>query len=125
MVDVSRKECEMKSKNLKQGDLIWINFNPSRGHEQKGKRPAIIISAEDFNTRSTVVYVCPISNTAKQYPYHVKLPKVAEISGSVLCQHMKSMDLSERGFEYIGSVSEDFMNNLLSVILSPFMHDIR
>ena len=110
----------MKSKNLQQGDLIWINFDPSKGHEQRGKRPAIIISTSDFNARSAVVYVCPISNTTKQYPYHIKLPEGVGVSGSVLCQHMKSMDLNERGFEYIERVSVGFMEELLSVILSPF-----
>lgn len=111
----------MESKSLEQGDLIWINFDPSRGHEQGGKRPAIIISTGDFNARSAVVYACPISNTTKQYPYHIKLPEDAGVSGVVLCQHMKSMDLNERGFDYIGPVSKDFMDDLLQVILSPFI----
>ena len=115
----------MESKNLKQGDLIWINFNPSRGHEQQGRRPAIITSTEDFNARSAVVYACPISNTAKQYPYHIKLPENIGVSGSVLCQHMKSMDLNERGFEYIGQVPDDFKDELLSVVLSAFARDIN
>ena len=97
----------------KQGDIVYVNFNPTKGHEQKGKRPAIIISNNIFNLNTKMVIACPITSNDKYFPTHYKLENTEKIKGSVLCEHIRSIDYEERKIKFIEKASE---NDLLSVI---------
>ncbi|MBR3898618.1 MAG: type II toxin-antitoxin system PemK/MazF family toxin [Bacilli bacterium] len=97
----------------KQGDIVYINFNPTKGHEQKGKRTAIIISNNIFNINTKMIIVCPITSNDKYFPTHYKLENTEKIKGSVLCEHIRSIDYEERKIKFIEKASE---NDLLSVI---------
>ena len=97
--------------SLRQGDLIWINFDPSLGHEQKGKRPALIVSKADFNKYTGFVWALPITSKIKQRADEILLPDTSAIHGAVLLSQIKTLDLRFRGFEYIGNVGDDFMDN--------------
>ena len=57
----------------KQGDIIFLDFNPQIGHEQKGRHPALVVSNEQFNIRTNLVMVCPITNSISGFPMHIKL----------------------------------------------------
>ena len=99
----------------KQGDLVYIDFNPIKGHEQSGHRPAIVISNNIFNTKTNMAILCPISSNIKEFPTHYILEDSKKIKGSVLCEHIRSIDYDARRIKYVESASE---NDLLSVISS-------
>ena len=98
----------------KQGDLVYIDFNPIKGHEQSGHRPAIVISSNIFNMKTNMVILCPISSNIKEFPTHYILEDSKKIKGSVLCEHIRSIDYDARKIKYVESASE---NDLLSVIM--------
>lgn len=99
-----------------QGDIVVVDFDPQAGHEQAGRRPALVVSNDTFNCASNVTWVCPISHTDNKFPMHVPLEDVNQTTGFVLCEHLKSLDLSKRkpSFKEIisASVLEDVLNRL-------------
>ena len=98
----------------KQGDIVFLNFNPTRGHEQKGERPAIVISNNVFNKNTKMVILCPITSNEKEFPTHYLLEDTKKISGSVLCEHIRSIDYESRKLKFVERASD---NDLLSVIM--------
>lgn len=98
----------------KQGDLVFLNFKPTKGHEQTGYRPAIVISNNVFNKNTKMVMVCPITSNDKYFPTHYNLEDSKQIKGSVLCEHIRSIDYDSRNLKFIEKASN---NDLLSVIM--------
>ena len=98
----------------KQGDIIYVDFKPTKGHEQKGFRPAVVISNNVFNINTKMIIVCPISTNEKYFPTHYHLEDTKKIYGSVLCEHIKSIDYEIRNVKFIEKASE---NDLLSVLM--------
>ena len=97
----------------KQGDIIYVNLNPAKGHEQQGKRPVIVISKTIFNEHTYMSIVCPITSNTKKFPTHYILEDSKKIKGAVLCEHIRSIDFLNRKVEFIEKASD---NDLLSVI---------
>ena len=97
----------------KQGDIVYINFNPTKGHEQKGYRPAIIVSKDIFNKNTKMVIVCPITSNMKDFPTHYILEDSKKIFGSVLCEHVRSIDIDAREIRFVEKASN---NDLISII---------
>ena len=97
----------------KQGDIVYLDFNPIKGHEQKGRRPAIVISDDAFNEYTKMAILCPITSNTKEFPTHYLLEDSKKIKGSVLCEHMRSIDYEVRKLKFVERVSD---NDLLSVI---------
>ena len=97
----------------KQGDIVYLDFNPIKGHEQRGRRPAIVISNDAFNEYTKMVILCPITSNTKKFPTHYMLENSKKIKGSVLCEHIRSVDYETRKLKFIERVSD---NDLLSVI---------
>ena len=97
-----------------QGDIIYLDFNPIKGHEQKGKRPAIVISNNVFNENTKMSIVCPITSNEKYFPTHYLLENTKKIHGSVLCEHIRSIDYESRNIKFVEKASD---NDLLSVII--------
>lgn len=102
--------------NLKQGDIIKLNFNPQSGHEQAGYRPALVVSNEVFHQKTNLVIVCPISNTLNNFPLHVKLDDRTATTGSVLCQHIKSLDVVSRGYVFVEHLPDDILQEVCDII---------
>ena len=98
----------------KQGDIVYLDFNPTKGHEQKGIRPAIVISNNTFNAHTKMVFVCPITSNTKEFPTHYILEDSKKVKGSVLCEHIRSIDYEERNLKFIEHASD---NDLLSSIV--------
>lgn len=96
-----------------QGDIVFINFNPTKGHEQSGFRPAIVISNNAFNLNTKMIIVCPITSNEKEFPTHYLLEDTKKIHGSVLCEHIRSIDYEIRNLQFVEKVSD---NDFLSVI---------
>jgi len=85
------------------GDIVWLNFDPQVGHEQKGKRPAIVLSPKEYNEKVGLALFCPITSKIKNYPFEVKVE--GEIVGVILSDQLKSLDWRIRKAEYIMRVS--------------------
>ena len=83
------------------GDLVWLNFTPQSGHEQKGKRPAIVLSPLEYNQKVGLAIFCPITSKEKGYPFEVKLPKKSKLKGVILSDQMKSLDWQSRKTKFI------------------------
>jgi len=103
---------------VKQGDIIRINFNPQAGHEQAGSRPAVVISNTFFNEKAKLAIVCPISNTDKNFPLHVKLDERTATTGVVLCDHVKSLDINSRTYKFIEKMPEDILENVINRVFA-------
>ena len=74
------------------GDLVWLTFDPQAGHEQAGRRPALVLSPRSYNQKSGLALVCPVTNQVKGYPFEVPLPPGCGASGAILADHLKSLD---------------------------------
>jgi mRNA interferase MazF len=78
------------------GDLVWLTFDPQAGHEQRGRRPALILSPRAYNSKARLAIACPITSHIKGYPFEVALPESGRISGVVLADHVKNVDWQAR-----------------------------
>lgn len=87
------------------GDLIWLNFTPQAGHEQAGKRPAIVISPSSYNSKTSLMIACPITSKVKNYPFEVSV-NGKKISGVVLSDQVKSLDWKVREASFIEKASD-------------------
>ena len=96
-----------------QGDVVYLDFNPTLGHEQKGVRPAVVISNNTFNKFTKMVIVCPITSNDKEFPTHYLLEDTIKVYGSVLCEHIRSINYEKRNVKFIEKLSE---NDLISVL---------
>lgn len=101
------------SYNPKRGDIVWLSFNPQAGHEQAGRRPALIISPEIYNTRTELCLCVPITSKIKSLPFEVALLSGLPINGVVLSDHIKSLDWQTRNADYICSVDEETITNVI------------
>lgn len=97
----------------KQGDVVFVDFSPTRGHEQSGFRTAIVISTDVFNQYTKMAFVCPITSNQKEFPTHYSLEDTKNIQGSVLCEHIKSIDYDARNLKFIEKLSH---NDFISVM---------
>ena len=78
------------------GDIVWLSFALQAGHEQAGRRPALTLSPEDYNGKTSLALFCPITSRVKGYPFEVILPATSSISGVVLADQVKSLDWRAR-----------------------------
>lgn len=102
---------------VKQGDIIKLNFNPQAGHEQSGRRPALVISNNSFTkvTRSEAM-VCPIADTNKNLPFHIRLDGRTQTTGAVLYDQANIIDLRARNFEFVEEAPKDILIEVIDII---------
>lgn len=96
------------------GDLVWIDFNPQAGHEQAGRRPALVISPAAYNTRVGLALVCPVTSRVKGYPFEVALPQDGEVSGVVLADQVRSVDWRARKCTFADRAPTDALESVLA-----------
>lgn len=104
------------------GDLVWITLSPQAGHEQAGRRPALILSPKQYNSRVGLALLCPITAKVKGYPFEVKLPSDLPITGVVLADQVKSLDWVARQAETVGRAPDSVIFEVLAklnTLLSP------
>lgn len=82
------------------GDIVWMSFTPQAGHEQAGRRPALVISPREYNAITSLALCCPITSQVKGYPFEVSLPPAGPITGVVLADQIKSLDWRARGARF-------------------------
>ena len=90
------------------GDIVWLDFTPQAGHEQAGKRPAIVISPKSYNSKVGLALFLPITSKQKGYPFEIKLPNDLPISGVVLSDQIKSLDWKIRKIKFICTIPEKY-----------------
>lgn len=102
------------------GDIVVINFNPQAGHEQKGRRPALIVSDHKFNKKTGLAFTCPITNSDNGFLYHVPVEGTKKTGGFIMVEHLKSVDCKARKIQFIECVSASTMRkvrHLLSITI--------
>lgn len=104
------------------GDLVWLSFDPQTGHEQKGRRPAIVLSPKAYNQKVGLALMCPVTNRIKGYPFEVRLPDRCEVLGVVLSDQVKSLDWRARKAEIVCSVSDEIVSEVLGKLRILLTH---
>ena len=100
-----------------QGDIIKLSFDPQLGSEQKGSRPALVVSNHKYHRIfKNRAWVCPITRTDKDYPTQIRLDNRTKTSGVVLCDQLKTVDLAARGYELIENAPSDILDEVLDII---------
>jgi mRNA interferase MazF len=107
----------------KRGDVVRLHFNPQSGHEQAGRRPAIVLSPESYNRKTSLALFCPVTSRVKGYPFETLLPPGTPVRGVVLCDQIKSLDWAARNAEFICALPvetlDDVMGKALSLLKQP------
>jgi mRNA interferase MazF len=95
------------------GDVIWITLNPQVGHEQAGRRPALVISPSAYNGKVGLAILCPITSQTKGYPFEVIIPKGLQVTGTILSDQVKNLDWRARQAEFKCNVPDDVIKDVL------------
>jgi mRNA interferase MazF len=95
------------------GDIVWIIFNPQAGHEQAGRRPALVLSPEAYNRKVSLAILCPITSQIKGYPFEVLIPNELEIRGVILSDQVKNLDWRARQAKFICKLPQTTMDEVL------------
>lgn len=97
-------------------DIVWLDFDPPLGHEQSGRRPALVISPKIYNEKTGLALFCPITSQVKNYPFEVSLPVSLEIDGVILSDQVKNLDWKIRNAEFICKLSNLALSETLNKI---------
>ena len=95
------------------GDIIWISFTPQAGHEQAGRRPALVLSPAAYNGKVGLAILCPITSNVKNYPFEVIIPDGLQISGAILSDQVKSLDWKMRNAKFGCTLPEGSVDEVL------------
>ena len=98
------------------GDVVWINLNPQAGHEQAGRRPALVVSPAAYNQKAGLAIFCPITSQVKGYPFEIQFPAGAAVRGVVLSDQIKSLDWRARDVELIGKLPSALIDKVLAKV---------
>jgi len=101
---------------VKQGNIIWLDFDPQIGHERKGRRPALVVSNDTFNNFSKLAIVCPITNVDKSHPFHVKINDKTKTTGVILCDQVRTLDINARNYEIIENIPEEILIEVIDIV---------
>ena len=96
------------------GHIIWLDFDPQAGHEQAGRRSALVLSPAKYNRLTSLALVCPITSQSKGYPYEVLIPLGLRATGVVLSDHIKNLDWAARKADYIDVLPEAQLAEVLA-----------
>ena len=100
----------------RQGDFIVLSFDPQSGHEQRGRRPAFVVSKELFNRGTGMALVCPITNTDRRFPFHVPVPAGSQVTGFIMVEQVKSVDFRSRRAQRIAQGDDKLLDEVLSIL---------
>ncbi|MHB8056122.1 MAG: endoribonuclease MazF [Candidatus Aminicenantales bacterium] len=95
------------------GDVVWITLQPQAGHEQAGRRPAVVLSPFSYNRKVGLALFCPVTSAVKGYPWEVVLPPESPVSGVALADQVKSLDWRARSAEKICSLPPRLIAEIL------------
>ena len=100
----------------RKGELITLTFDPQSGHEQRGRRPALVVSNDLFNKHTGLCIACPITNTRRDYPFHVEIPASSGVTGVVMVEQVKTIDYRSRKARRLGKASKEMLDEVLSIL---------
>jgi mRNA interferase MazF len=100
------------------GDVVWITLNPQAGHEQAGRRPAVVLSPQSYNGKTGLALLCPITNQIKGYPFEVLIPAALPIAGAVLSDQVKSLDWRASNAELICTLPTETISEVLQKLVT-------
>jgi mRNA interferase MazF len=98
------------------GDFVAVTFDPQSGHEQRGRRPALVVSNTLFNEHTGLAIVCPLTSTDRGYPFHVAIVDDPNVTGFVMVEQVKSIDFHARKATRIGRASNAMLEEVLSIL---------
>ena len=98
----------------KRGDVVWLHFDPQAGHEQAGRRPAVVLSPETYNQKTSLALFCPVTKRNKGYPFETPLPPASPVSGVALCDQIKDTETGDLRCR----TSSRFESGLLEVMVA-------
>jgi mRNA interferase MazF len=98
------------------GDFVSVSFDPQSGHEQKGRRPALVVSNTLFNRHTGMAIVCPLTTTDRRFPFHVPVADNAAVSGFVMVEQVKSIDFRARRAARIGRAAGRTLDEVLAIL---------
>jgi mRNA interferase MazF len=107
------------------GDIVWITFNPQAGHEQAGRRPALVLSPAAYNGKVGLAILCPITSQVKGYPFEVLIPDDLEIKGAILSDQVKSLDWKARKAEFSCQLSSSIFNEVVQKLSTLIRQQIQ
>ena len=102
----------------KQGDICYVDFDPTKGHEQQGFRPGLVVSQTSFNKVTGMAILCPITSNDKPFVTHVLLKKTKKVKGTVLTEHVRSMDYTARNLKFVEKIDRDELEDILDLLNS-------
>ena len=107
---------------MRQGDIVLLEFDPQTGREQKGTRPALVVSRDAFNRFTNLAMVCPITSGDDGFPLHIPLDERTRTQGMILCEQVKSLDLKARRARRFESVPEVILDEVVALKSEFLVH---
>lgn len=98
------------------GDIIWLDFSPQLGREQRGRRPAIVLSHKIYNEKTDLSIICPVTTKIKGYPFEIHLPQNSKTQGVIISDQIKSLDWKYRNAEFIEKLTPEIIEAVLAKI---------
>ena len=100
----------------RKGDFVALTFDPQSGHEQRGRRPALVVSNDLFNKATGLCIACPVTGSRHDFPFHVSIPEGEAVAGVVMVEQVKSIDYRARSVKRIGAAPEPVVEEVLSIL---------
>jgi mRNA interferase MazF len=100
----------------KQGDFVILTFDPQSGHEQKGRRPALVVSNSLFNKHTGLAMVCPVTNSFRNFPFHVAVPAGSSLTGYIMTEQVKSVDYASRKAKFVEKAPQSVVDQVLGIL---------
>lgn len=100
------------------GDLVWIDFDPQAGHEQAGRRPALVLSPGSYNRATRLALFCPVTSKVKGYAFEVAVTGTRRIGGVVLADQVKNLDWSKRNATFIERSGPELIEDVLAKLMT-------
>ncbi len=100
------------------GDAVWLDFDPQAGHEQAGRRPVVVLSPANYNAKSGLAVLCPITSRANGYPFETALPENLPVQGVVLSDHLRSLDWQARKAKLICRLPAEIIEDITAKIVA-------
>ena len=98
------------------GDFVILTFDPQAGREQRGRRPALVVSNTLFNRHTGLAMVCPITNTFREIPFHVPVPDTSSLTGYVMVEQIKYVDCASRMAKFVERAPTSHLNEVLAIL---------
>lgn len=98
------------------GDVVWLRFDPQAGHEQTGRRPAVVLSPRTYNRKVGLALFCPVTSQVKGYPFEVPLQVGSRLEGVILADQIKSLDWKARRASKVTRVSQEVMAEVTALV---------